>query len=107
MIEVESLEDLKKVLAEGKPVVLKFYASWCAPCKKIAPLFGELRSKYPELNFVAADADSAEEIVSKYEITGLPSTALFDFEGLSTVIKGADESAIKTAIAELASLVDL
>ncbi len=107
MIEVETLADLNNVLAGGKPVVLKFHAGWCGPCKQLAPVVDGLATKYPEITFIAADADIAEEIVSKYEITGLPSVAFFDSNGLSSVLKGASAGAVTTTVEELASLANL
>ena len=87
----EFLEILKEATTSQKKVVVDFYASWCGPCKKIAPLFNSLANHYNEtIVFVKVDADKAEEICSLYEVDSLPTFISFKdgeilkrFEGVS------------------------
>lgn len=53
-------------------VVLDFYASWCGPCKTIAPKFKEFSEKYTNVVFVKVNAELDEEINTEYGVSALP-----------------------------------
>ncbi|OVA17312.1 Translation initiation factor IF2/IF5 [Macleaya cordata] len=50
-------EKLSEASRDGKIVVANFSASWCGPCRMLAPLYGELSEKYPTLMFLTIDVD--------------------------------------------------
>lgn len=66
------------VLNQRKPVVVDVWASWCGPCRMLAPHFGgaaeELKGK---ARFVKLDADKNQKIVRKYKVMGLPTLLFF------------------------------
>lgn len=63
--------------AAGLPIVLDFSATWCGPCKKIAPIISELAEEYAGKVVVGkCDVDENEELTSKYGIRNVP-TVLF------------------------------
>lgn len=65
------------IVNEGLPVVLDFSATWCGPCKKIAPIIEELAGEYAgRVNIGKCDVDENEALTAKYGIRNVP-TVLF------------------------------
>lgn len=58
---------------EQKPVFLKFGATWCAPCKAIAPKFDALAKKHQsQAYFVSIDVDDLPEVASTFKVSSIP-----------------------------------
>lgn len=77
---VKDSEDFKlKLEAAGSTqlVVVDFFATWCGPCKVIAPKLEELQNKYADVIVVLkVDVDECEELAAQYNIVSMP-TFLF------------------------------
>ncbi|KAI3991555.1 hypothetical protein MKX01_040565 [Papaver californicum] len=65
-------EKLAEAKRDGKIIVANFSASWCGPCRMLAPLFGELSEKYPTLIFLTVDVDDLSELSSSLDIRATP-----------------------------------
>jgi thioredoxin 2 len=60
------------------PVVVDFWADWCAPCKMMAPIFAQAaREQGARLRFAKIDTDAAPGISQRYAIRSIPSLLLF------------------------------
>lgn len=57
--------------------VVDFSATWCGPCKMLAPVFHELAEEMGEIDFFNADVDENRELAEKYGIQGVPSVLVF------------------------------
>jgi thioredoxin len=59
-------------------VVMDFWASWCAPCRRFAPTFDAWSKKYSNDNvkFVKVDADKQRDLVTKYQVHALPTVVI-------------------------------
>ena len=67
----------ESIVAEGLPVVVDFSATWCGPCKKIAPIIEKLAVEYQgRVNIGKCDVDDNEELTSKFGIRNVP-TVIF------------------------------
>ena len=78
MIEhVNSLEELKAATKEGK-VLVDFFATWCGPCKMIAPVLEDL-DKDPsfDVKIVKVDVDEASDAAMEYRVQAIPTLLLF------------------------------
>jgi cytochrome c biogenesis protein CcmG, thiol:disulfide interchange protein DsbE len=52
---------------QGKPLIINFWATWCAPCKLELPLLQDTAHKYEKnINLIAVDSDETGEVVKKY-----------------------------------------
>ena len=57
--------------------VVDFFATWCGPCKMLAPVFEELSGEMDNVNFFKVDVDQALDIARKYAITTVPTMMIF------------------------------
>ena len=66
------------VLGAEVPVLVDFYADWCAPCKMVAPLIDEIaRERTGTMLVVKVDTDRAPEVALKYGIRSIPTLIVF------------------------------
>lgn len=103
VVKEDSLSDAEKQSAVGRPTVIDFYATWCPPCKKIAPLFEMLKCEYSDkIEFKSVDVDENIELTSKYKIEAMPTFVLLDSHGNEIQrIVGADAEALSKAVDSL------
>ena len=77
-INAKQLEEL--ITSESVPVFCDFWATWCGPCRMLAPVFEELSEKYKgQAIFVKIDVDDeeCEAAAIKYGITSIPNIIAF------------------------------
>jgi thioredoxin 1 len=67
-----------EVLQSDKPVVVDFWATWCGPCKMIAPILEEVaRDMGDKVKVTKLDVDSNSRTAGKYNIMSIPSLLFF------------------------------
>ena len=67
-----------ELLKGDKPVVCDFYATWCGPCKMLAPVMDSAAEKYSDKAvFVKVDIDNCFELAARYGITSIPLVGVF------------------------------
>ncbi|VDN21730.1 unnamed protein product, partial [Dibothriocephalus latus] len=76
----QSFREIVKSSDSESLIVVDFHATWCGPCKIIAPVFAELSRKYTSVKFVKVDVDKCEETAALYQITAIP-TFIFIKDG--------------------------
>ena len=70
-----NFEDL---LAQGKPMVVDFWATWCGPCKKIGPYIEELAQQYADQVIIGkVDVDENDGLAIRYGIRNIPTVLFF------------------------------
>lgn len=79
MVKHVTSEQLEQVIAKGTPVVCDFWASWCGPCRMLAPVFEEVSAKYEgQVEFVKVNVDEEESASIKYGISSIPCVLMFN-----------------------------
>ena len=69
---------VSEVLQSGIPVMVDFYADWCNPCKKIAPIIESLANEYAgKVKFCKMDVDANSERASEFGIRSIPTVKMF------------------------------
>jgi thioredoxin 1 len=69
--------DFESALASHDPVLVDFSASWCGPCKAMAPVLESFAARRPDLSVVKLDIDEAPSIASRYSVRSVPTLMLF------------------------------
>jgi len=81
MAEVVEITDANfeaEVLNSDKPVVIDFWAEWCQPCKRIAPIFKDLADQYgDQVKIAKMDIDANPATPGKYGIRAIPTVLAF------------------------------
>ena len=79
MKHIESLEEFKSVVLDSTvPVLVDFYAEWCAPCKAMSPVFEATAAEFGDtVRCVKVDVDTAPAIAGEYGVMSIPTFIAF------------------------------
>ena len=89
-IEVDSEETWLEYYNSDKCLVIDFTASWCGPCKMIAPVFKLLSEKFPQIYFLKVDVDEFEDIAMERSINCMPTFQFVKDKNILSTIKGVN-----------------
>lgn len=83
-----------------------FYASWCSPCKKIAPEIDLLSEMYPQVHFRKVDVEKHQNLADQFNISSLPTFLLFEKGNPRPIerIEGANLKKIKALLYDLSRM---
>ena len=78
------------VFAGSRPAIIDFYATWCGPCKMMAPMVESLAGKYAgKIDFYKVDIDQESELASVFGISSIPTFLFIPVKGKPSVQMGA------------------
>lgn len=73
-----------------RPAIVDFYATWCGPCKALAPVLEELAEEYAgRVDFYKVDSDREQELSAVFGIRSIPSLLFCPMEGEPQMMRGA------------------
>ena len=79
-----------EVLQSDKPVLIDFWAAWCAPCRMIAPIVAELAQEYDgKVKIGKLDVDSNQQTAIKYGVRSIPTVLIIKNGEVADTIIGA------------------
>lgn len=66
-----------RVLKRGKPVLVEFWATWCGPCRMVAPVLEQIAGERADVEIVKINYDEEPGVGQRYGVMGLPTMLLF------------------------------
>ena len=89
-----------EVLASELPVLVDFWAEWCPPCHRIAPVLDQLAAEYEgRARIVKVDVDANPEVTRRYGIQAMPTLSVFrDGDVVSQVVGAHPKSRLRAQI---------
>mmetsp|Transcript_8507 Transcript_8507/g.11985 ORF Transcript_8507/g.11985 Transcript_8507/m.11985 type:complete len:163 (-) Transcript_8507:346-834(-) len=98
--EISDPSEFDRQINQKKLVVVDFSASWCGPCRMIAPAFDSLSRKYPNIVFLKVMEDTNKELIIEQGIRAFP-TFLYFIEGRKVdEVRGANINKVEEKVLE-------
>lgn len=71
-------ESFEQIIAQnGKTVLVDFWATWCGPCRMIAPVLEEVAKERPDVTVCKVDVDEERELALEYGVSSIPTLLVF------------------------------
>ncbi|MGN0982697.1 MAG: thioredoxin [Candidatus Limivicinus sp.] len=71
-IQVNKNNFQEEVLSSDRPVLVDFWASWCGPCRMVAPVLEEIASERSDVKVCKINVDEEPELASRYKVMSIP-----------------------------------
>ncbi len=78
MVNEVNIKEFDELIKGDKKVVCDFFATWCGPCKMLAPVMEEVSESFGDAVFVKVDIDENAELAVRYGIMSIPLVAVFE-----------------------------
>ena len=105
VVEVTDAEAFKTKLEEAKKAkrltVVDFTASWCGPCKRVAPQYAAMSLKYGDVAFLKVDVDKASDVAKGAAVRCMPTFQFFKDGEKVDAMEGADAGKIESILLAL------
>ena len=75
MAEITLTKDIfeEEVLKSDKKVLLDFWASWCGPCRMVAPILDEIAEEREDIKVCKINVDEEQDLAAQYQVVSIPS----------------------------------
>jgi thioredoxin len=100
MKQVDSPNEFKEVLASAgdRLVVVDFFATWCGPCKDVAPIFENYSRTYTNAIFIKVDVDKNKQIAQSEGVSAMPTFKLYLNKSKVAEVVGGDMNQLESLI---------
>jgi len=101
-IEVSDASFATEVLSSNKPVLVDFWATWCGPCKMVAPVLEEIAAeRSAALTVAKLDVDANPDTARDFQVVSIPTLILFkDGQPVKRIVGAKGKAALLRELAE-------
>ncbi|XP_060189636.1 thioredoxin H-type 2-like [Lycium barbarum] len=93
-------EQLQKGIETKNLIVVDFTASWCGPCRFIAPFLAELAKKLPNVTFLKVDVDELKSVATDWAVEAMPTFKFIKEGNIVGTVVGAKKDELQQEIAK-------
>ncbi len=102
-IEVSDASFSTEVLSSNKPVLVDFWATWCGPCKMVAPVLEEIAAERAgQLTIAKLDVDANPETARDFQVVSIPTLILFkDGQPVKRIVGAKGKAALLRELSDV------
>lgn len=100
-------ENIKDTVEKNQLVIIDFWAAWCGPCRRFAPIFESVALKHPDVTFAKIDTEAQPELAANFDIKSIPTLAVIKEGDIIFMQPGALPEEVFEQIVEKAKEVDM
>jgi thioredoxin 1 len=102
-VEVSDASFSSEVLSSNKPVLVDFWATWCGPCKMVAPVLEEIAAERAgRLTVAKLDVDTNPETARDFQVVSIPTMILFkDGQPIKRIVGAKGKAALLRELSEV------
>ena len=90
------MSTFQEIIKGEIPVLVDFYAEWCAPCKTMNPILKNIKKQFgDELKIIKINIDNNQQVASKFQVRGIPTFILFKNNKMEAVWDNRGEKFFK------------
>lgn len=99
-VEIASLQQLRALINSPKVTVVDFYATWCGPCKAVAPQYEQMSRYYDssKVSFCKVDVDRCQDCAAAFHVTAMPTFIVFRNGEVVESIRGANMQRLQQVV---------